>query len=201
MAIAPTLPPGTSVGVTVAGPGGTSNALSFLYVALGSSGSTGATGATGSVGSTGGSPTGSTSSGGGLAVTYAASWNIVGGPTGTMVNGAMGPLYTYQAGDTAYETIANGSPLTQPQGYWAYFSSTMGGSIPASGPQTLTVTLPPGQWVMISDPGNTPATVSGADVVYTYSASSGYQPTTTLQPGQGGWAISVLGGTATIVNS
>jgi hypothetical protein len=144
----------------------------------------------------GGTPVGS-----GMPVSYASGWNIVGGPTGTLILGAIGPMYTYQAGDTAYETIGNGTPLTQPQGYWAYMGATTGGSIPVSGPQTLTVALPPGQWVMIGNPGNTPANVSGADVVYTYSATNGYQPTTTLQPGQGGWAISVNGGTATIANS
>jgi hypothetical protein len=110
-------------------------------------------------------------------------------------------LYTYQAGDTAYEVINNGTPLTQPQGYWAYFDPATTGAVPTSGPQTLNVALPPAQWVMISNAGNTPATVSGADVVYTYNAAAGYQPTTTLLPGQGAWAISVIGGTATIANS
>jgi hypothetical protein len=147
-----------------------------------------------------GSATGGTSVGSGIPVSYASGWNIVGGPTGTLILGAIGPMYTYQAGDTAYETIGNGTPLTQPQGYWAYMGAATG-SIPLSGPQSLTVALPPAQWVMIGNPGNTPANVSGADVVYTYSATSGYQPTTTLQPGQGAWAISVNGGTLTIANT
>jgi hypothetical protein len=182
LAVAPTLAPGTSVVVTVTTAGGTSNGLTFVYVAP--SGATGATGASG-----------------GFPVAWTSGWTIVGGPTGTLVTGALGPLYTFQAGDTVYEIIPSGSALTQPQGYWAFFNAAVAGTVPLSGPQTLTVALPPSQWVMIGNPGNSPATVTGADVVYTYTVTSGYQATTTLQPGQGAWAISVAGGTATIANS
>lgn len=114
--------------------------------------------------------------------------------------GSTGPLYTYQAGDTIYETIGAGGPFNQPNGYWAYYGASGGEMIPLSGPQTLTVNLPALQWVMIGNPGNSPATVTGADVVYTYSASGGYQQTTSLLPGQGAWVISISGGTATIAN-
>jgi hypothetical protein len=54
---------------------------------------------------------------------------------------------------------------------------------------------------MIGNPGSTTATVSGADSIMTYNASSStYQQATSLQPGQGAWAISYGGGTATITN-
>jgi hypothetical protein len=52
---------------------------------------------------------------------------------------------------------------------------------------------------MIGNPGNTTATVTGADVVYIYDGSQ-YRTVTSLTPGQGGWAISVAGGVATITN-
>jgi hypothetical protein len=132
-------------------------------------------------------------------VSYFAGWNIVGGPTGTIVVDNSGPLYTYQAGNTAYQTIPSGSPLTQLLGYWAYFDVPTSGTILVSAPQTLTVGLPAGQWIMIANPGNTTATVTGADVVYVYDGVQ-YQVAASLAPGQGAWAISVAGGTATIAN-
>jgi len=139
--------------------------------------------------------------GAGIPVSYSSGWNIVAGPTGTVLSGNNGPLYTFLEGDTDYETISVGIALTQPNGYWAYFSGgATNGSIPTGGPQTLTVNLPAGQWVMIGNPGNTAAAVTGADVVYTYSTVGGYQAATTLAPGQGGWAISMNGGTASIAN-
>jgi hypothetical protein len=118
-----------------------------------------------------------------------------------VVTGNTGPLYTYQAGDTNYQTIAAGTQLFAGSGYWAYFDAATAGTIPVSNSQTLSIGLPAGQWVMIGNAGNTVATVTGADVVYIYSASSGYQATTSLVPGQGAWAISVNGGTATVANS
>ena len=218
---------GTGVNVTVTTPGGTSNGLGFTFIgaSAGSGGSAGgssgtgggsagtgggSTGTGGTSAGTGGSSTGtggastgagSSATAGGVPVSFASGWNIVAGPTGSMVTGNSGPLYTYQAGDTVYETLASGGPLTQPDGYWAYFGGAAGGTIPTSGPQTLTVNLPALQWVMIGNPGNTAAAVAGADIVYTYAASGGYQATTSLAPGQGGWAISTSGGTATISNS
>jgi hypothetical protein len=55
---------------------------------------------------------------------------------------------------------------------------------------------------MIGNPGNTVATVSGADVVLVYNpANSQYTQTTQLLPGQGGWAGSVRGGPVTITNA
>jgi hypothetical protein len=141
-----------------------------------------------------------TSGGGGTGVTvsYTSGWNIVSGPQGTVIPQASGPLYTYQAGNTAYQVVQPGSTLTAGQGYWAYFPVATTGTIPVASGQTLTISLPAGNWIMIGNPGNTSATVTGADIVYTFNGS--YQTTTTLLPGQGGWAISVNGGTATIRN-
>lgn len=137
---------------------------------------------------------------GGMPISYAAGWNIVAGPSATVVTGNLGPLYTFQAGNISYQTLPNGSSLTAGQGYWAFFPDTTISSIPFVGPQLITVTLPAGQWVMVGNPGSTAATVSGADAVYAYATGPGYQATATLQPGQGAWAISVNGGTVTIAN-
>jgi len=87
-------------------------------------------------------------------------------------------------------------------GYWAFFSAAGTVTLPVVGPQTQTVTLPPSQWVMIGNPGSAVARLSGADRVLTYDPTSGtYTQVTSLQPGQGAWAISYLGGAVTITNA
>lgn len=61
--------------------------------------------------------------------------------------------------------------------------------------------LPARQYVMVGDPGTTAATVLGAYSVVTFDPSAnGYVPATTLAPGQGAWAISINGGTATVAS-
>lgn len=138
----------------------------------------------------------------GTPVSYAAGWNIVAGPTGTIVTGNNGPLYTFQPGDTAYEVIPNGTPLKGGQGYWAYFSTATTSNIALSSPQTITVQAPAGQFFQIGNAGNTNATVSGADVVDAFNpATNSYVQTTTLTPGQGAWVYSAAGGTITITNA
>lgn len=130
-------------------------------------------------------------------VHYTAGWNLVAGPAGSVIAGAVGPLYTYQPGDTAYESLANGTPLSEGLGYWAYFSAPATGTLPAPTTAQTTRTLPPGQFVLIGNPGDQNAAVTGADAVYIYTGG-GYQAATTLAPGQGAWAYSAAGGTVTI---
>lgn len=134
----------------------------------------------------------------GITVTYPAGWNLVAGPTGTVITGNIGPLYTYQANDTAYEVIPSGTPLQSGQGYWAYFNAPTTVTIPLAASNTMTVSIPSSHFIMIGNATNKTVTVSGADVVYTYTTSAGYQATTTLQPGQGAWAFSYNGGTLTL---
>jgi hypothetical protein len=118
---------------------------------------------------------------------------------GTSVTGAIGNEYTYQSGDSDYETLAPGQPMQVGEGYWAYYSSAATGTLPAVGAQTFSVFLPAGQWVMLGNPGSTPATVTGADNLVVYDPSGNtYVPATTLAPGQGGWAISLNGAAVTV---
>jgi plastocyanin len=135
---------------------------------------------------------------GGLSVTYAAGWDLVAGPTGTVLTGINGPLYTFRSGDTSYETVPAGSQLTAGSGYWAYFTMPETESLSLGGTQPGAQQLPAGRFVLIGNPGTTPMTVAGADSVLTYDASRGYQSVTMLQPGQGAWAISANGGTLTM---
>jgi hypothetical protein len=132
-------------------------------------------------------------------VAYLSGWNLISGPQGTAVSGNTGSLYTFQGGDTAYETLDAGGNLQPGEGYWAYFSGGVSGTLPGAGPQTYSVFLPAGQYVMIGNPGSTPATVTGADQVVAFDpVANQYVSATTLAPGQGAWAISLAGGAVTV---
>jgi hypothetical protein len=138
----------------------------------------------------------------GFAVSYAVGWNIVAGPTGTTLTGTSGPLYTWGSGATAYGTQPSGSALSSGAGAWAYFDAGTSTTIGLANPGSITVQLPAGQFVMIGNPGDTMASVSGADSVLVYNSSTGkYNQSTQLAAGQGAWAISMNGGTATLSNS
>lgn len=137
----------------------------------------------------------------GPSVTYAAGWNLVGGPAGTTLMGANGPLYAFRAGDTSYETVSAGSPLTAGVGYWAYFNTAVTETLPMNMGQPSAMPLPAGQFVLIGNPNSVPMIVTGADTVLTYDAVHGYQAATMLQPGQGAWAFSNNGGSLTMRSS
>jgi len=136
----------------------------------------------------------------GFQVSLASGWNLIAGPAGTTLPDA--GLLTFQAGDTTYETISAGTPFKAGVGYWAFVPiATQIALGPAAGAST-TIALPAGQPVMIGNPGNTPATVTGADTIFIYSpGTSNYTTGTQLQPGQGAWAMSTNGGQATIANA
>lgn len=152
-------------------------------------------------------------------VTYPAGWNLIALPLGTNLTNAdgsltavppgsvdfeffrlpLGPiaaLYTWQPGYGAYGSWQTGVG----PGYWAYFTAetkVILGNAGNNGPYS--VTAGPGEWVMVGDPSGTqPATVTGADSILTYTQDQGYLPAALLQPGQGAWVMSRLGGTITV---
>jgi PKD repeat protein len=136
----------------------------------------------------------------GPTVMYDAGWNLVGGPDGTILVQVNGPLYTFQAGDTAYRAQPASSPITGGRGYWAYFSQPSTVGLSGTSLSTASVTAPAGQYVMVGNPSATATlTIRGADVAYIYNTSqSQYVAATTLAPGQGAWVLSNAGGTITI---
>ena len=137
-----------------------------------------------------------------MSVTYNAGWNIVAGPAGTMLSGTLGPLYTLQTGDTTYETIQPGTPLKAGAGYLAYFPAAGQSTMPLASPGSTSVQLAPGQFILIGNPGNTRATVAGADTLLAIDPSSGaLVPATSLAPGQGAWCMSNVGGQVIITNA
>ena len=132
----------------------------------------------------------------GNTVTYGPGWNLIATPPGTTIPGPLGPFYTLQPGDSTYRQVQN------PQrgyGYWVYFSDTTTAKLAPGSSSPYTVNAPAGQWIMVGDPSGTgPATVSGADAVYTYDPVNGYQKASTLKPGQGAWVLSNSGGPITL---
>jgi hypothetical protein len=135
----------------------------------------------------------------GVGVVYAAGWNLVGVPTGTMLSAAATPLYTLRATDTAYVPVSSNQPLLGGEGYWALFYAATTVILPDAGPQSATVYLPAGHYVQVGNPGSKPVALTGADMVLGYNPSSGgFVQTTILEPGQGAWAISRNGATLTL---
>jgi hypothetical protein len=130
---------------------------------------------------------------------YPAGWYIVGAPSGATITGATGNLYTFQAGDVTYETVPATSGVKPGYGYWAYFPSDGTGTLPASSRDAVQITLPPNQPVLIGNPFNTDASVSGVDNLTIYQPQTGtYVTTFGLGQGQGAWAFSLKGGQATL---
>lgn len=143
-------------------------------------------------------------------LSYPAGWYMVGGPAGFKIPGATGNLYTFQAGDTAYQTVPVSSGVKPGYGYWAYFPSDVSlfpseiaGAPPttSTATDTVQVTLPPNQPVLIGNPFSTPASVSGVDNLMIYQPQTGtYVTTFGLGRGQGAWAFSLNGGKATLTS-
>jgi hypothetical protein len=144
----------------------------------------------------------SAGAGAGGTVTYAAGWNIVAGPSGTVDSGG-GPLYSFPPGSASYQTLPQGSALQAGSGYWTYFSSGVTVSLAAGGSGSTTLQIPPGQPTLVGNPGYGTATISGPGVtLYVWSPTTGsYQQTNQLAPGQGAWTMSPTGGAITITSS
>jgi hypothetical protein len=131
--------------------------------------------------------------------TYPAGWNLIAG-SGVPAPVGVGPLYTLQAGDNAYESIAPASVLDPFKGYWIYFSQPTHVPFPECGTVLFdTIPLPPGQWVMVGRPFNLfGGALRGFDLLYRYNpATQTYTRDVNLTPGEGGWALSYAGGTLT----
>jgi hypothetical protein len=147
-------------------------------------------------------------------VPYAAGWNIIAVTSPGHPFANAGPVFTLQAGDDDYETIAPEAPLQPRVGYWVDLpqdtpsiiipTNTCQVVVPQSDgtstcePADVCISLPAGQWVMIGNPYLMPISITGADAMYTYDPVAGYEPTTKLEPGRGAFAYSAAGGTATI---
>lgn len=122
------------------------------------------------------------------AISYPPGWNLISGPDGSRVRGAI-ELLTFQPGDTEYESFSVDAPLRGGYGYWAYFPT--GGTVDlAPGTARYTVTLIPGQYAMVGNPSSLySATVQGADDLETYDPiANTYSSVYEIPSGQGAWA-------------
>jgi hypothetical protein len=118
---------------------------------------------------------------------------------GDPLAGINAPVYTWQPGDTTYEIGSSSTPLKAGLGYWICPPNAVTVDLSAGSSLPTSVTVAPKQWVLIGDPsGVQAAEVTGAGDVFTYDPSAGYQQSSTLLPGQGAWAASLLGGTITV---
>src|SRR5262249_17953132 len=77
----------------------------------------------------------------GATVPYQVGWNLVGGAGGPVFAQADGPLYTYQAGDTNYESVPNSTGIVGGRGYWAYLTQTTTVSLNGTGGPTLPLSI------------------------------------------------------------
>ncbi|MHB8573765.1 MAG: hypothetical protein ACYDCQ_00390 [Dehalococcoidia bacterium] len=136
----------------------------------------------------------------GPSASYPAGWVLVSGPGGTTFGAAQGSLYTFQAGDAAYETVNPNSGVAAGEGYWAYFNGPATVALAGQSTVNAAIQAPAGAWVMIGNPSATDTlTVNGADTVLIYDPAGGqYSAATSLKPGQGAWAMSLDGGMITI---
>ena len=148
----------------------------------------------------------------GPTVTYPAGWNLVGGPSGDALAGAALPIYTFQATDTNYESITS-NVIQAPDGYWAYFTGSTTITLPVVSGTTQSVTLPSNHEIMVGNPFDKSATLSGSTSptwVLTFNtqantfgswtrADSGQ--TVQLAAGQGAFVFAAGGGTLTITST
>ena len=148
--------------------------------------------------------------------TYSAGWHLAAFPSGTNLSAITGPLYTWQPGDTSYETVQPSQGAKNGLGYWAYFASPTTITLAAGSNTPTQLNLPAGQWAIAGDPSGAEfAMISGIDMAYTYDPTNGYvsvlgacggaapPPGVTphcafLSAGQGVWIYSAAGSTVSI---
>ncbi len=136
----------------------------------------------------------------GASLTFPAGWNLVSLPPDTDLSTISGPLYTWQPGDTDYETIDPANGTSYGFGYWAYFSASTQVTLGSGKTDFFALLAPAGQYVMLGDPSGTEAAViTGADIAYIYDPVAGqYGAGDIITPGQGAWVYSANGGPVTV---
>lgn len=144
--------------------------------------------------------TGSRAQSDGQQRSYAAGWNLIAAPPGTNLSAASA-LYAWQPDAGSYVSVQPGA-TSAGAGYWAYFPAATTVTLAGGQNAAISVAAPAGAYVLLGNPsGQTPATVSGADLVYTYDPVGGYIAAgagAVLPPGSGAWALSFAGGAITL---
>ena len=128
-------------------------------------------------------------------VTYPAGANLIGVPTGTVLQTT---VYSLDANGNRVAVPA-GTPLVGGTGYWAYFTQPTTVNLP-SGSTSATVQAPAGGYVLVGNPSATAnATIRGADLLQQFNAAlQVFLPLYSLPPGSAALAYSASGGTLTV---
>lgn len=134
------------------------------------------------------------------AASYAAGWNLVGGPAGTVFSQALDPLYTFRPGDVNYEAVPAAAGVQAGYGYWAYFLQPAGVSLSGVSTNNASVAVPTGNWVLVGNPSATEVlTIYGATAAWAFDTSvNDYALVSSLQPGSGAWVTVTAGGVVTL---
>ena len=131
---------------------------------------------------------------GAASVQYAAGWNLVAAPSGTVLDQAAGQQFTYGTASNAYRVVRSGE-IIGGRSYWAYFPTDTTLALGATPADAALVSAPANQWVLMGNPSVTETlAIQGADVALTYDPATGYRPATALKPGQGAFVMSRAGG-------
>jgi hypothetical protein len=129
---------------------------------------------------------------------YAAGWNLVGGPAGAQFDGALGALLTLNDGQQGYTALESDAGVEAGRGYWAYFPSDTIVPIAAAGNADLpAVPVAAAGWLLVGNPTAQPLRLTGAEVAYQYDPAAGYSPLNLLLPGRGALVYSAAGGAIT----
>lgn len=129
----------------------------------------------------------------GSTVHYSAGWNLVAAPTGTVLDQAVGSLFSYGPGSSSYFQVGRGD-LVGGRSVWAYFAKDVDVALGSTVSEYSRTIIPTNQWVMIGNPSTTRTLgLSGTDMAFGYDTARGYAPVSELKPGQGAWAYSSSG--------
>jgi hypothetical protein len=127
-------------------------------------------------------------------VHYAAGWNLVAVPTATLLEKATGPQYAFGPGGDGYEAVGPGEVIGG-RAVWAYFPQDTDITVGHSAAEFSRVVAPADHWVLIGNPSTSEKLpLNGTDEALAYDVVAGYHDVSELQPGQGAWVMSHVGG-------
>lgn len=130
--------------------------------------------------------------------------HLIGGPTGTVIAAADGPLLAYDPQTNDYRAVPQGEPLEAGRGYWVRFRTERPTDdvlveLAATSDEELDVPLPAGKYALIGNPFLRNARVEGGDFLYRftdrYAMTDLRRSPGELRPGEGAWVYSQAGGT------
>lgn len=126
-------------------------------------------------------------------IQLSAGWNLIGLTTGITLDATHGPALVRGPGDSDFRATATGD-LQGGRGAFVYVDADTSITLGRTAAEFSRLLAPPGSVVLIGNPSTSDVLpISGADEAF-ICASGGFQPASTLQPGQGALAIVGAGG-------